>query len=216
MYVIEVVTTALKIWSEVLPLPWFAFFGAFVEELTPIPASLIMTILGSLSAVKGYGFFIISGLSLIAAVGKEIGYFLVYFIGDKSEDIILKKFGRFFGIKHEQIESIGKHLNKGWQDDLLIFLFRAIPIIPTMPVSLVCGIIKVNFRSYMISSFLGTLIRNAIYLWLGFSGIEILGSIFNDQEDDISIWIWIVLIAVILGGIFLFFNRNKIKSRFKL
>lgn len=216
MNISEFLTTTLSSWAEFLPLPWFAFIGAFVEELTPIPASLIMTILGSLSAVKENNFFVISALLLIAAIGKEIGYFLIYFIGDKGENLILKKFGRFFGVKHGQIEAIGKHLNKGWRDDLIIFLFRALPIMPTMPVSLVCGVIKVNFRTYMVSSFVGTLVRNALYMWLGFSGVEILDSISNNKMNEISNWLWVVLSIIIIGAILLFIYKDKIKSRFKL
>ena len=209
MDISEIITNTLRAWAEFLPLPWFAFIGAFVEELTPIPASLIMTILGSLSAVKGHGLLIISGLSLIAAIGKEIGYWLVYFLGDKSEDIIFKNFGHFFGVKHEQVEAIGKHLNKGWRDDLIIFLFRAVPIMPTMPISLICGVLKVNFKSYLIASFFGTLVRNALYLWLGFSGVGILNNGLGTKT-------WIALAIVLLLIIVLAFNAKKIKSRFKL
>lgn len=209
MDISEIITNTLKAWANFLPLPWFAFFGAFVEELTPIPASLIMTILGSLSAVKGHGLLIISGLSLIAAIGKEIGYWLVYFLGDKSEDIIFKNFGHFFGVKHEQIEAIGKYLNKGWRDDLIIFLFRAVPIMPTMPVSLICGVLKVNFKSYLIWSFFGTLVRNGLYLWLGFSGVGIL-------KDGVDTKTMVVLVLVLLVIIVLSLSGKKIKSRFKL
>lgn len=209
MDITEFITITLKGWSHFLPLPWFAFIGAFIEELTPIPASLVMTVLGSLSAVKGHGILILFELSLIAALGKEIGYLVVYFLGDRGEDILLKKFGRFFGVKHEQVEAIGKHLNKGWTDDLIIFLFRAIPIIPTMAVSLVCGVIKVNFRTYMISSFLGTIVRNSIYIWIGFSGIGIL-------KDGINIWIWIGFSVICIGGAVMFFYRKDIKNRLKL
>lgn len=212
----QFLTTTFGAWAQSLPLPWFAFIGAFVEELTPIPASLIMTILGSLSAVRGYGFFIITGLSLIATVGKEIGYILVYFVGDKSEDLILKKFGRFFGVKNEQIEAIGKHLNHGWKDDVIIFIFRALPIMPTMAVSLICGIIKVNFKSYIVASFFGTLVRNGIYLYLGFSGIEILNSFDNHEVFKGNLLMWTILGIIAIGGVILFWKRKEIKSRFKL
>lgn len=205
----EIFTNTLYTWSNFLPLPLFAFFGAFVEELTPIPASIMMAMIGTFSAIKDQNIWMLLWLLLITTVGKEIGYYVVYLVGDKGEDIIIRKFGRFFGIKHEQVEAIGKHLNKGWQDDLLIFLFRALPMIPTMAVSLVCGIFKVNFRTYMVSSFLGTIVRNAIYMWLGFSGVEIF-------KDGAGLWSWITLAIIAIGGIVLFYNRKKIKSRLKL
>lgn len=215
MDLIQILTETLKHWSLVLPLPWFAFIGAFVEELTPVPTSIVMTILGSLSATKGQGFILLFLLSLIAATGKEIAYYLEYLLGDKAEDVLINKFGRFFGIKKEQVESIGKQLNKGSRDNLVVFILRAMPVIPTMLVSLACGVIKVNFKTYMISSFIGTLVRNMIYLYLGFSGVQILNSIKNNSQNN-QIGMWIILGVIILIGLLSLIFGKKIKSKFGL
>ncbi|NBO17532.1 MAG: DedA family protein, partial [Proteobacteria bacterium] len=97
--------------------------------------------------------------------------------------MVIEKFGKFIGISKEDVEKISNKLNSGSRDDLVLFFLRAIPIIPTAPVSVVCGLIKTNLRTYIFSTFLGTLVRNIIYLYLGFSSLNAIENI-NSEIDS--------------------------------
>jgi len=197
--------------ANILPLPAFSFFGALIEEIiAPIPSPLVMALTGTLAAAKGASWPFMALMILMGALGKTIGSFIVYFIADKGEDIILGKFGRFLGVTHKEVEIIGKHLNKGWKDDLVLFLLRAVPIMPTAPVSIVCGLIKVNLRTYIVSTFFGVLARNIFYFYLGYSGAGALESINGGIGglEKIGYIILLAIIAAILANIY----RNKRKG----
>lgn len=210
---IEPFIQLLHDFSTVLPLPWFTFIGAFVEEvIAPIPSPLVMTLSGSLAGSQEQAVTFLGVLALIGAVGKTIGSYLIYILADKGEDFVTKKFGKFLGISGQEVEQFGKYLNHGVRDDIVLFLMRAIPIMPTAPVSIVCGLIKVNLRTYLVSTFLGTIVRNALYLYLGYTSIGALESINEglDSFESVGYVILFVLLAGIVGFMYLQRRKNSV------
>ncbi len=196
--------------SGILPLPWFTFLGALIEEvIAPVPSPLVMTLAGSLAASQNSTWTYLVVLALFGSIGKTIGSYLIYVISDKGEDFVLNKLGKLLGVSHKEVEAIGKHLNKGWQDNLVLFLLRAVPIMPTAPVSIVCGLIKINLRTYLVSTFLGTLVRNVFYLYLGFTSVNALESLNEgiDGLEKFGYLILIILVAALMG--YIFYQRKK-------
>lgn len=194
--------------SGVLPTEVFVTVGAFIEELiAPIPSPLVMTLAGSLAASEGKTLTYLGVLAFLGAVGKTIGSWIIYHIADKSEDFVMNKLGRFVGVSHREIEIIGKHLNHGWRDDVILFLLRAIPIMPTAPVSIVCGLIKLHLRTYLVSTFLGTLVRNIFYLYLGYTSLGALESL-NEGIDSFEKFGYLILLVAV-GAAFLWIYKQK-------
>ncbi|MCW5878201.1 MAG: VTT domain-containing protein [Anaerolineales bacterium] len=192
-----------------LPLPLFTVVAAFVEEvIAPIPSPLVMTLAGSLAASAGYAQPYLLWLAVIGAISKTIGSWVVYIIADLGEDFVLGRFGKFLGISHEEVEAFGKHLNQGRRDGLVMFLLRAIPIIPTAPVSLVAGLIKLNLRSYLFSTLLGTLVRNVLYLYFGYTSLQAATSVSEGFESLEGIG-YLVLALMMAAGIGYFYYLRK-------
>ncbi len=201
----------LKDISSIVPLPIFTFFGALIEEIiAPIPSPIVMTLAGSLAAAANYGLFYLVLLALTGSIGKTIGAYVIYYISDKAENVIIQKFGRFIGITEKDVERISAKLNSGKRDDLVLFLLRAIPIVPTAPVSVVCGLIKIKLKTYLWTTFLGTLVRNIIYLYLGFTSLNAVENI-NSEIDSLEKFGY-AIVLIIVGIIFLYIFRQKKKS----
>lgn len=201
----------LKSISQIIPLPWFTFLGTFIEEIiAPIPSPLVMTLAGSLAASASQTWTYLGVLALIGAFGKTLASFILHVAADKGEDIVLNKFGKFFGVSHSQVESIGNLLNKGWRDDVLLIILRAIPIIPSAPVSIICGLIKLNMRTYLTATFIGTIIRNLFYLTIGYTGANATESLILEMENFEVIGY--VMLAVLILGIFGHFYYQKKKD----
>jgi len=206
--IIQPLIDILQQLASVWPLPWFTFVGAFVEELiAPIPSPLVMTLAGSLAAAQGSAVMYLGFLALIGSIGKTIGSYLVYVIADKGESFFTGKWGKYLGLSSKDIETIGKQLNHGWRDDIVVFLLRAVPIMPTAPVSIVCGMIKLNLRTYLVSTFLGTLVRNIFYLYLGFTSVGALESL-NEGIDSFEKFGYLILL-ILIAGILLYIYRQR-------
>jgi membrane protein DedA with SNARE-associated domain len=208
---IDTFSNILASWSNIIPLPLFTFLGALIEEIiAPIPSPLVMTLAGSLASAASQNWFYILLLAFTGSIGKTIGAYVIYFIAAKAEHLILGNFGKFIGISETDIEKISTKLNQGQRDDIVLFILRAIPIIPTAPVSVVCGLIKTNLKTYIIGTFLGTFVRNLIYLYLGYSSLNALDSINSEIDTFEKVGYAIILIIITL--IFYLIYKQKKKS----
>ncbi len=199
---ISSVTDALIDWARVVPLELFAVLGSFVEELlAPVPSPIVMTVTGSIAAAQDKPMAYLIVLSLIATAGKTIGAVLVYAIAAKAESFIFGRFGWLFGVSHEEIVSFGKRLRGTWKDYVLLFALRALPIMSSAVVSIGAGAIKVPMRIYLPTTILGTIVRDAFYLYVGFTGIETLYRLVHGFENIESILeALIALVIVVVFG----------------
>lgn len=198
----------------VLPLELFVILGSFVEEvLAPIPSPVVMVLAGSLASTQNQPIVYLLWLALFGAIGKTIGAWVLYVLADKLEDVFIAKFGRFLGVSHREIENIGKRLNGGWQDNAFVFIARAIPIIPSAPVSIACGVIKLNLKTFLTSTFAGTFVRDLMYLYLGYAGLGNYKQIsegFEGFESIAQILLFAVVGAVIVWA---YYSRRKHNKR---
>lgn len=201
----------LHTFAQQVPVTWFIFIGALVEEIiAPIPSPLVMMLGGSILAGQGSPLYWILFLAVIGAFSKTLGSLLMYVIADKAEDVIVNKFGKFLGVSHSDTEGFGKFLGEGKRDDIAIFLMRAIPVMPTAPVSVIAGLIKINLKTYLLSTFLGLIVRNIIYLYLGYTSLGALESL-NEGFDSLE-KIGYVAIALFAGLVLVWMYRKRQKG----
>ncbi|HCM43276.1 MAG TPA: hypothetical protein DIS66_08215 [Candidatus Omnitrophica bacterium] len=187
----------LKNSANYLPLELSSFLGGLVEEvIAPIPSPFVMAAVGSAAYAQSKTFIALAWLALVGSAGKTIGAWFVYFVADKMEDVVIDKFGKFLGVSHEEVEGIGKKMKGNWKDLLVLFVLRALPIVPSTPVSVVSGIIKVKMRVYLIATFAGNFFRNLFYIYVGYSGISALESMMGGLDSMESI-----VQIVIFGGL---------------
>ena len=155
-----------------LPLPGFVLIGSFLEEVVaPIPASFIMVTAGLSGQQQRYTLLGFAVLLTLASIGKTLASIVLYVIGDKAENVVVGKYGKYFDLDHEKVLRFGALLSKGWWDDAVLLFLRAVPIFPTFFVSIVCGALRVNKKTFVVTTLLGSMFRNAGYLLLGIYGI---------------------------------------------
>jgi len=185
----------LKNSANYLPLELSSFLGGLVEEvIAPIPSPFVMAVVGSVAYAQSKTLIALAWLALVGSAGKTIGAWVIYFIADKMEDVVVDKFGKFLGVSHEEVEGIGKKMKGNWRDLLVLFVLRALPIVPSTPVSVVSGIIKVKMRVYLIATFAGNFFRNLFYIYVGYSGLSALEAMM-DRLDDMEAIVQIVIIV---------------------
>lgn len=205
------ISNYLESFASVLPVEIFATIGSFVEEvIAPIPSPVVMVLSGTLTHAQNYPLIYIFVLAILGSIGKTLGAWILYVLADKLEDVLINKFGKFLGVSKNEIENIGKRLSGSWKDDLLLFIARAIPIIPSAPISIACGAIKLNKRTYIVSTFSGTFVRNLMYLYLGYAGMGNYKEIsqgFEGLESYGQLFLFLVILVVVVWA---YFHRKKI------
>lgn len=212
MNIFHQITDWLLALADQVPLPIFVSFGAFLEEvIAPIPSPSILTLAGSLAEAQQLSMLTLLWLSFLGAIGKMFGSWILYFIGDFGEDIILKKWGKFFGVTHKHVEGFGKKFHKGYKDLFVLTAIRALPIIPSAPVSIASGVIKLDLKVYLLGTFLGNIPRNFIFMYFGYSGLKAFNHLVNNFDKTESLIQVGIFIGIGLLIAWTYWKRNKIK-----
>lgn len=182
MHFFSAIEQFVRAYATQVSLEWFVFIGSFFEEVvSPIPSALIMGTAGSLALVQGSTLWYLVWLALLGNVGKTLGSWLYYVIGDKLENILVRPIAKYFGIKHEDIEGIGKRFTgHHWKDGGIVFLLRIVPFVPALPVSLAAGIIKMNVWVFLAASYVGNFLKDLLYLYAGYAGFAKLHTLWRE------------------------------------
>lgn len=187
----------------------YTLIGSFVEEVVaPIPSPFVLTSAGSLAKAIEMPWMNLLILAVIGSIGKTLGGVVMYILGDKAENLIIGKLGRFVGVSHSDVESIGGQFTGGVRDYVLLFIARAVPIMPSSPISVVCGAIKMKWKLFLFASFTGTIVRNMVFLLLGYNGlssVENLGHL--DKAESIMTIIFVGILG--LGIVWMYSRRGK-------
>ncbi|MFZ1626737.1 MAG: VTT domain-containing protein [Candidatus Moraniibacteriota bacterium] len=207
---IQQIEIGIRELAAIIPLELFVVIGAFAEEvIAPIPSMLVMTTAGYFAHLEGRTTFFLIWLVLLGNLGKLAGSFIYYTVGDKIEDVLVGRFGRYLGLKHADIERIGQRFNGSpWRDGALIFLLRVIPFFPTIFVSVSAGVVRIRLRVFLTASYLGNFCKDLFYAFAGYSGARALRAFFMDVERvRFGVGVLLVL-AVIASLVFLYIHRH--------
>lgn len=192
----------------------FVFIASIIEEvIAPIPSPTVMVVAGSVAQLQERALFFLVPLAIIGALGKVIGALFVYVISDKAEDFVLRRFGNFFNVSHEDVEAFGKKLGNGKRDYVLLTVLRALPFIPSVLLSVGSGVLKIPLPLFIFSTFFGTIIRDGFYLYAGFVGTEILSAFVTQtthMETYVEVFAAVVVISILVRMYFLK-KKNKLQ-----
>jgi len=210
MEIIATLTSYLENIAAQIPLEAFSFIGAFIEELiAPIPSPFVMTLAGSITKAHEKAAIYLLIVAIIGSFGKTLAGWILYFITDKAGDFVLSKFGKFFGVTQNEVEKIGKYFSGGYKDDLALFALRSIPVMPSSPISIICGLLKINVKTFILYTFIGSIIRNLFFLYLGYSGLAASRSLSQglDNLETVGKIIFLGLLGIVL--LFAYKKRQK-------
>ncbi|KKU88905.1 MAG: hypothetical protein UY18_C0007G0003 [Microgenomates group bacterium GW2011_GWF2_47_9] len=183
--------------ETVLPLPFFVIIGSVLEELiSPIPATLVLGVVGSYIAATTGNIPYLIVLITLATLGKTIAAWMTYWLGRLMGRFVIVKWGRFFGVKIEDIDKTNQKLKKhnAWA---LTFAMRALPIAPSAAVSIAGGILHLNQKVFLSSTFFGYIIRNGLTALLGYAGIDIFSNWENYSTNPLYAIFTILLLSIL-------------------
>ena len=204
----------LLLLANSVPLEAFVFIGSFVEEvIAPVPSLAVMLMSGTLAALQDRPVIDLLSLAVIAAIGKSLGAIIVYFFAEKISFLVLKNFSWLVKITPEEVQQLGSKITGDYRDYFVLTLLRALPILPSSIVSVSCGVLKIPFRLFMVSTLIGTIVRDGIFLYVGYSGTAILRE-FATKSTDVESYLQIAILAVIVCIIgYIYLKRRRGSNR---
>ena len=200
----------LRTFAHAVPLEVFVFVGSFAEEVvSPIPSTLVMGIAGTAAAMNREPILYLVWLAFFGSFGKILGAWVYYALGDKIEDVVVRRYGKYFGVTHEQIESIGKRFTGSWKDSVLLFTLRLLPFVPTTPVSIACGIIRMRLPEFLVMTYIPNFIKDTLYLMVAYFGLTALRR-FLRHVAAYQFHANILIAALCIAGLYLlWYHRRK-------
>ena len=147
VYLIEVVIMS-GVWGFVI------YFGVMTAQciLVPIPSELVLLLTGILWGTIGGSFMGFAG-SVFTGI---LAYYVTVRGGRPiAEKLVPKKF----------LDPLDNLINR--YGTWFIFMMRAVPLMAYDPISYASGLLKINFKKYMIATIIGSVPRALFYAFLG-------------------------------------------------
>jgi membrane protein DedA with SNARE-associated domain len=189
--------------SQISNLGYTGIFVLMVLEsaLIPIPSEIIMPFSGFLVLEKKLDF---TATVLAGSLGNLVGSVATYYLGQKIRRDIILKYGRFLFIRENHLEFAERIFQK--HGSKITFVARLLPAVRTY-ISLPAGIGKTPIKKFVLYTFVGSLIWNAMLVYAGMQ----LGESWENIDTYSPILDSIAAAAAI--GFIIWFIRGS--SRFK-
>lgn len=140
------------------------FIIVFMEylNLPGFPAGIIMPMAGIWAARGNIHFIMALFITILAGLA---GSWVLYFLGLRGGEIFLKKYTEKFPKQKTAIDRNFEILRK--KGCAGVFISKLIPMVRTL-ISIPAGVMRMNFLKYTVSSALGILVWNFIFVGAGY------------------------------------------------
>ena len=183
------------------------FIGMVLEAVIIIIPSEFILATGGILASKGI--FSLWGAFITGLLGSVFCAIIIYLMGYFGGKTFIKKYGKYFFMKEEDIEKSDSWLNKYGLVSALIC--RNFPIVRTL-ISLPIGIMRLSFIKFVIYTTIGSIPWTFLFVYVGYE----LGEnwiILNTIMSYFKIPIRIILLIIIIRIIYKMVKKIKLKHQ---
>ena len=182
------------------------FLGMVLEAvIIIIPSEAILATGGIFASKEIFSFWLTFFIGLLGSVFCAIVIYLMGYYGGKP---FIKKYGKYFFMKEEDIEKSDSWFNKYGLYAALIG--RNFPIVRTL-ISLPIGIMRLSFVKFLIYTIIGSIPWTFVFVYVGYA----LGSnwvIVNGYISKLKIPIKILLIIFVISYFYKKIRDIKLKK----
>lgn len=179
------------------------FLGMVFEAvIIIIPSEAILATGGILAGQKVFSFF---GAFITGLLGSVFCAIVIYFMGYFGGQPFVKKYGKYFFMKEEDLQKSDSWFNKYGLFAALIG--RNFPIIRTL-ISLPIGIMRLSFTKFLIYTTIGSIPWTFVFVYLGYA----LGNnwvIITKYISKLKVPIRILIVIIVINY---FYKKIKAKK----
>ncbi len=180
------------------------FLGMTLESsFFPFPSEAVLIPAGALAS-QGKMTILSSFLAGTAGslAGAFINYFLALFLGRKTIDYLVGKYGKFLFLNKEKLEKSDRYFNK--HGEITTFIGRLIPVIRQL-ISLSAGFSKMNFWRFTLYTALGAGIWSMILVLVGYY--------FDSNFSWFAVIVFIIIFVLLIIFGYRFLNKQGKKHK---
>jgi membrane protein DedA with SNARE-associated domain len=204
IFMIETITTWIMTLMKTNG-PETVFLGVIIESIiVPIPSPLIIMGAGALIITPGLAWNdifvpIMMKIVLPGAAASTLGSFFMYGIAYWGGKPMIERLRKFLGFGWIDVLRMEKRLMG--RVGLMIFLLRAIPIVPLSLISAGAGVLRLPVGKFILWTFAGSVPRCLILAYLGYltrNTYEGLAEQINSMESLLSAGLILSVAAVVV------------------
>ncbi len=147
---------------------WPLFALSFVNDLIGIfPFALVLA--GQLAFLEE-SFSVALAAKLLVFVALPVGigsalgsiplYVLAYFGGKP----LITRYHRIFRFSWEDVERVKNYFKGTWYDEIIFLLLRCVPVLPSIPLDIAGGMLRMSFMPFFVLTAVGSIIRMMLTL----------------------------------------------------
>lgn len=168
------------------------FLGMILEAVVIIIPSELILATGGILASKGL--FSFWGAFFTGLIGSVFCAIIIYLMGYFGGRGFIRKYGKYFFMKDEEIEKSNSWFDKYGMVSALIG--RNLPIIRTL-ISLPIGIMHLSFFKFLLYTFIGSIPWTLLFVFIGYMLGEnwiVINSYINCLKLPIRIFLFFIII----------------------
>jgi len=162
----------------------------------------IITILASFLASQGY--LNVSIVYMLVLIGDILGDIIHYVVGRYGGFNLINRFGKHFGLDSERLRSIKEKYFEEGKSLWGTITWSKITHAPSSAVMFTAGLLRVNFRQYLLITTVNNIFKVLFFVVLGYC--------FGESYKTISKYIAdssIVFVPIFIIIIYLLYGRKK-------
>lgn len=186
---LQQITNWLIVYKYIIYFPLTVFEGPIVTVIAAFLASA--------------GVFSLAGVYAVSVAGDFVGDSLYYLIGKYGRAGFIDRWGKYIGLTSERVEQLHNRFKKhGWR----ILLFGKWSQVFGAPILTAAGVAGMPYWKFIGYNMLGTLLKSAIWIIIGFYFGEAYASInrYFNYATVIAL-----SIAVLIGVVYYFYYRRR-------
>lgn len=182
------------------------------EIIAPIPSAGVVLLAGFLlipndatlvKALQAAAVYVM----FPASIGITLGSLFPYYVARIGGEVAVNKCGKLLGVEWRLVKKAEAYFASHHSDELLLFVVRCVPIIPSVIIGVFCGLVRLPVREFLLYSFLGSLVRTFILALVGWGA----NSAYQTYANSISAAESVVLLVIGIGvvGLIFWIHRRK-------
>jgi membrane protein DedA with SNARE-associated domain len=183
------------------------FIGLAIESsFFPIPSEITLIPAGVLIANGQMNFFLVFLAAVFGSLlGASLNYFIAFFLGRKTVDYLISKYGKFLFLTSEKLKKTDMFFEK--HGEITTFVGRLIFVARHL-ISLPAGFSRMNFFKFSLFTFLGSALWILILLLVGiFFGTDTIEPITKIVATSL------VMVSIVTVVIYYMLRSKKNKKK---
>lgn len=147
---------------------WPLFFVSFLNDIIGIfPFALVLA--GQLFFLKtaftvALAAKLLVFVALPVGIGSSLGSFPLYGLAYFGGKPAINKFQKYLRFSWADVERVKQNFKGTWYDEIIFLLLRSTPVLPSFPVDVAAGTLRMRFWPFFVLTTVGSIVRMMLTL----------------------------------------------------